>query len=163
MSKRYLSLIIFLLLLINFGNIFPQGKIFFDVKTKFSEKAELTHIKNALEYRLLNSDWANVTEFGEEFALWLVNYHKTQDDNVSTTELDIEIRKPSLFSEGKLVDEEHIEVRYVVDVDNRRVDTHWQLFRQKFGNISDELVTEATDVSERIYDAVYKVSYSLGR
>lgn len=140
-----------------------QGKVFFDVKTKWAEKSKMTHIKTMFSYKLLNSDWANVTEVGEEYQIWLKNYRKVQDDNVFTTTIDLEIRRPKLLGEGELVEKREVKVVFVTGIDNRRVDTHFELAEKILGHISEELKMEATEVSERLYRELESMRYLFDR
>ena len=56
-----------------------------------------------LDYLILESDWASVTEWGEEYELWLLDYSKTQYQNVFTVKLNLEIRRPSTLGKGDVV------------------------------------------------------------
>lgn len=141
--------------------IFAQEKIFFDVKTKMSEKLKLTHIKSAVDILLLETDWASVTEVGENYALWIRNYHKEEDESSVKVNLDIEIRQPSTWGEGELIDSEPIEVTFDFQKDINRVSNHYELFKQKFRNISDKLILETTLVSEKIVEKLFYMSRAL--
>jgi hypothetical protein len=139
---------------------FSQDKLFFDVKTKMIEKIQLTHIKSAVGLLLLESNWASVTEIGENYALWLKNYHKEFDGNSVKIYLDIEIREPSAWGEGRLIDPEPIVVIFNFQDDIQRVSNHYELFKQKFHNISDKLLLETTLVSEKIEDKLFYMSHA---
>jgi len=149
-----------LVILLSF-NLNAQGKIFFDVKTKMSEKAELSHIKIATELLLLDTDWANVTEYGEEYSLWIKNYQKSRDYNLFDVNLDIEIRTPSMWTDGRLLLSKHIEVSFATGYDDQRVNTHYELIKQKLSNLSEEMQMEAAEVSDRIIRELESMVWSL--
>lgn len=160
--NRQIFFVIFLIFSMANTYISAQnGKIFFDVKTKWAEKTELTHIKNMLDYLILQTDWASVTEIGEEYELWLLDYSKTQDENVFTVKLDLEIRKPKSIGKGELVICKNIDEKFVIALENDRVNTHFELYKQKYNNISDELITEAVTVGERVFRELEQLRYRL--
>jgi hypothetical protein len=61
---------------------------------------------------LAESDWGSVTEFGEDYALWLRNIrHEHVGDSIRVT-LDLELRSGSLFEEGDLISTRSIVATY---------------------------------------------------
>jgi hypothetical protein len=100
-----------------------QEKLKLDVKTKLLEKPGVTAIKNGTVLLVMQSEWAEISEFNEDYALWLRNpKRETHGDSVTLT-LDMELRSPSLFSEGDLLDSERITVTYAAHGDWRKQGT----------------------------------------
>ena len=160
LSKTKIVYVVFMMFILII-NSFAQTKIFFDVKTKLFEKPKLTYIKNAVDLLILESDWASVTEVGENYALWIRNYKKQEDESSVTVNLDIEIREPRSWAEGKLLDSEHIKVIFGYQEDIQRVSNHYELFKQKFHNLSDKLLLETTLVSEEIFKKLFYITRAL--
>ncbi|MCF8267265.1 MAG: hypothetical protein K9I69_04215 [Ignavibacteriales bacterium] len=134
----------FLAILLLSGLIFPQGKVFFDVKTEMKEKASLAHIKAALEVLIVNSGWASISEWAENYSLWLVNYEEDTSDPIQRSiSFDIELRNPSLINKGKLLATDSIVVAFIPTKNNSLVENQLQLFKQKFGNYTNLILTEA--------------------
>ncbi len=150
-----LKLILFFLLMIPQINIFSQGKIFFDVKTKMLEKAKLTHIKSAAVWQLSQTEWAGVTEVTGDYQLWLKNYNKLKEDNVITINLDIELRTVKTFGEGELLGSRSLNVIYVLDIESDRADSQYEYYKKMFSQFSQEIRTEAYEVSRRIIEELY--------
>ncbi len=151
MTRRSIFLFLLTVICLASAAAQDQGKIFFDVKSKWAEKAKLYHIKIGTEILLLKSEWASVTEIGAEYALWIRNFKKIENGSSVTIELDIEIRQPAGFTEGKLLANEHIECSFDLDNELKRPKDHIELFRQKLKNVSTSVLLEANVVSEHIY------------
>jgi hypothetical protein len=158
LAFKYLILVFVLIL-----NSQPaaQGKIFFNVKTKLIEKAKLTHIKNATEYKLLKTEWSGVTELGQEYDLWLKNYRKTESGNNISVRLDIEIRRPGYLKAGELIFTKEIEVSFDVHKDYERPEAQNELFRQKFYYLKEKLYLETCLVSDEIVQETFYLAQRL--
>lgn len=150
--KRILLILACIFMIIN---LYPQGKVFFDVKTKMAEKTRLTHIKTATVLLLLKTEWASVSDISPEYALWLRNYKITESVDEFKVTLEIEIRKPAFLREGDLYISKYIEVEGSLHQDVGRSNSHFELIRKALKNSSDKVLTEATLVSERIVEEVY--------
>lgn len=153
-------LILFLFIFLSQASI-AQQKIFYDFKTKLSEKFQLTHIKNSTELLIIDSDFASVSELVADYALWLKNYRKTQDQNVFTVKLDIEIREPKIFGEGKLMLKDSVKVIYVIGIRNEYAENHYELFKQRFDNWSEEILAETSEVSCRLFNKIKQMTWEL--
>lgn len=102
----------------SFSSLAAQVRI--DVKTKWLEKKELTAAKHGVIAAIEADPATAVTEFGEDYALWIKNLHRTTDgkNRVAVT-LHLELRKPSLMGEGELIEKKEITLRY----DSRALDS----------------------------------------
>lgn len=69
--------------------IFGQTKL--DIKTKITQKYELRYFKEGL-IELLKSDGYEIVEFGEDFAIWIIECES--DDDYC---MDIELCEPSII------------------------------------------------------------------
>lgn len=84
-----------------------------DVKTKWLEKKELTATKGGVIAAIDAAPSMVITEFGEDYALWLKNLHRTTEgEELVVLTLDLELRKPSLVSEGDLIAKSVLVLRY---------------------------------------------------
>lgn len=90
-----------------------QAQVRIDVKTKWLEKKELTAAKHGVIAAIEADPAIAVTEFGEDYALWIKNLHRTKEgkERVVVT-LDLELRKPSLMGEGELMEKKRLMLRY---------------------------------------------------
>lgn len=95
----------------SFSSLTAQVRI--DVKTKWLEKKELTAAKHGVIAAIEADPAIAVTEFGEDYALWIKNLHRTKEgkERVVVT-LDLELRKPSLMGEGELIEKKEVRLRY---------------------------------------------------
>jgi hypothetical protein len=149
--------ILIIFLLIPQCYILSQGKIFFDVKTKMLEKAKLAHIKTTTVWMLTKSNWAGVTEVTGDYQLWLKNYKKIKEDNHVKVQLDMELRTIKSFGEGELLKTVPIEVNYLIQKDNERVDSEYKFYKKKFSQFSHEIRIEAFEVSRKIIDELRNI------
>lgn len=88
------------------------SQVYFDVKTTLQEKKEIKIIKSAIMASLKESDWAGITEFKEDYSLWLKNMNRKTIGNNIQTSLIIEVRTPSFLNQGKLLNDIFIEVEF---------------------------------------------------
>lgn len=90
-----------------------SAQVRIDVKTKWLEKKELTAAKQGIIAAINAAPSTAVTEFGEDYALWIKNLHRAKgmNDTVVVT-LDLELRKPSFVSQGDLIAKHELVLRY---------------------------------------------------
>lgn len=129
-----------------------QGRVAIDVKTKYGEKTDIAVTKAGSITLLRRSDWADVQEVGETYSLWLKNYTKASENGSVRVTLDVELRTPSMFRSGKLLDTRRIEVTY--DFREERSDP---VFDESLGreirNASREARAEAWAVGKEVVKA----------
>jgi hypothetical protein len=126
-----------------------------DLKTKFSEKLDLSAAKNGALLLLMESDWAGVTEFGEDYALWLRHpVHERRGDSIVVT-LDAELREGSLFEEGDLLASRRITVAYALDDDWKR---HAGASSVRAVVIGESCVAAAALIGKAVYPAATTVA-----
>ena len=111
MMRSVFKLLTLSLLLVAASKLSAQVQI--DVKTKWFEKKELTATKHGVIAAIEDLQWASCTEFGEDYALWLTNLHRTKGEDTSViVTLDIEVRTPSLFGKGTAIEQRTITIEY---------------------------------------------------
>ena len=110
-SPLLLSAALFSLFIFSFPA--AQAQVRIDVKTKWVEKKELAAAKHGVIAAIGADPETAVTEFGEDYALWIKNLHRTKEgkERVVVT-LDLELRKPSLMGEGELIEKKEVRLRY---------------------------------------------------
>ena len=117
--KRTVYLFTATLFLLFYGlTLSAQVKI--DVKTKWSEKKELTVLKHGVIEALDVSVKFDNVEFGEDYALWLRDLKRwSGEGDTIVLELTLEVREASLFQEGTLLSTGKVRLSY----DSRTLDS----------------------------------------
>lgn len=103
--KRYCASLI-LFAVISSSLAIAQVKI--DVKTSLKHKEEARLAKAGLVAYLKQSEWAEVVNFGEQYAVWIENYHYKIRGNDIRFELDLELRTKVEIGSGKLLKTSHV-------------------------------------------------------
>ena len=111
--KTKICIIIFLILI---SKLYPSelkiDTIKIDIKTKFSEKIDLLNAKVGFSHYIKQIPWISITEFDENYSVWIKDYEsRLKSDKIITT-ARLEIRTPTTFKTGKLLKEEKIKVVY---------------------------------------------------
>ncbi len=153
-AKYLFTLIIISILLFPLQSSAFQ-KTYFDVKTKFSEKTDLTVAKNSAIIILRQSDWAGVKEYGEDYSLWLRNYEKRKSGDRITVSLDVEIRTPALVRSGKLLKSSRVNVSYNLDEEWKGIDSISKAVKQALKSETEDIKKEALFVGEAVVNKVY--------
>ncbi len=107
-NSYFSRLLPFLLLLSN--SLFAQ--IVFDVKTTMEEKSQLHIIKLAVINAIEQSNWARVTEYNEDYSLWLTNFKRKSEDNSFKSDIDLDLRTPAMISRGKHIRGVYVSVTF---------------------------------------------------
>jgi hypothetical protein len=97
-----LSLWVFILLTFS-TQIHAQDHVVIDVKTSVSGKVDLAPVEIGTTVCLSQSDWADVSEVGEDYSLWLKNYERIKRGKDTEAELSVELRTPAFLRSGSLV------------------------------------------------------------
>jgi hypothetical protein len=79
-----------------------------DVKTGLGEKEKSKLAKAGLIAYLKQTDWAEVTNLGEAYSLWIENFQRKLRGNAILFQLDLELRSRADFGSGKLLATRHI-------------------------------------------------------
>lgn len=134
---RYILLLILLPL---FG--FTSDKLAIDLKVPLSETADLTPAQLGATVYLMQSDWATVTEVGEEVAVWLTDYERKKSFlGQQVISLTLEIREPTALRTGNLIKKKKITTRYWVT--SSSPSKYDQKLLIKLDSLSHELKLEA--------------------
>jgi hypothetical protein len=97
-----LSLCIFLLFLLP-PQIYAQDRVAIDVKTTTGGKIDLAPVEVGMTVCLNQSDWANVSEIGEDYSLWLKSYERIKKGENTEARLTLELRTPAFLRSGSLI------------------------------------------------------------
>ena len=81
----------------------PVNQYSFDVKTKLSEKLDVTGAKNGLISYLQENEWSDVTETGEDYSVWIKNCVRDDQGTKVIVTFDLELRTAAMITEGELV------------------------------------------------------------
>ena len=126
-----------------------QAKMVIDLKVPVLETADLAPAQLGATLYLMQSDWAVVSDVGEEVAVWITDYERHRNIlGQQVISCVLELRDPSLLRIGNLRKREQITVRYWPG------ETEHQRFQQKFLNdleaLSEELKVEAYYLGKEI-------------
>jgi len=157
--KRSYSVIFILIcfFILPYSASLAQGKIFFDVKTKYLEKHKLMHIKAATEWFLSKSDWAGVTEAVSDYQLWLKNYQRRESNSQFEVKVDLELRSKKILGEGKLLKSALIVVSYKIEGDHKKADTAFEFYKNEFSSWSKQVKIEAYEAGENIVNELHEM------
>lgn len=89
-----------------------QDQVAIDVKTPLESKTELAPAKAGAAMCLHRSEWATISEVGEDYSLWLKEYERVKDGRDTRAELTIELRSPALLRSGSLIASQQVRARY---------------------------------------------------
>jgi len=110
MRKLLLSLLISISGLIYAGE---GERTVIDIKVPLAESTDLLPAQLGASVFLMQSEWARVSEIGEDAAVWLRDYDRKKNlIRQQVLSLTLEIREPSTLRTGNLIAEERIVVRY---------------------------------------------------
>lgn len=79
-----------------------------DIKTGIGDKEKSKLAKAGLIAYLKQSDWAEVVNFGETYAVWIENFQRKLRGNSILFQLDLELRTRADIGPGKLLMTRHI-------------------------------------------------------
>ncbi len=136
---------IIVMILLIFSTVEASDKIKLDIKVPLGLMAEVTPIQISVSYFLLTSDWATVTDFGEEYSVWITEYDKsTNIFNQQVVTLLIEVRSPAMLLKGSLIKSEKVKVRY-------RPGKHIEFESEYANNIIDNIGAMPEDLMSEMY------------
>jgi hypothetical protein len=162
-----LSLRIFLLFLLP-PQIYAQDRVAIDVKTTTGGKIDLAPVEVGTTVCLNQSDWANVSEIGEDYSLWLKSYERIKKGENTEARLTLELRTPAFLRSGSLITSRTAATNFRTTSDGMVVpDTlHWNqedlnAVREAIG---EELYESASDLKREaliVGTATYEEARSL--
>lgn len=88
------------------------GTVAFDIKTTLEEKADLTAVKHAVIEAVESAEWAEVTEVGEDYSLWITGARRWQRGNQRHGAVVLELRTPAMLSRGEYVNRRQIRFQF---------------------------------------------------
>jgi hypothetical protein len=147
-----------------------------DIKTKVTEKAELTPVIIGASYYLIDSG-IELVNFGEQYAAWVEQPQRTQKGDIVTEQLLVKITKPSLLREAPTLASTTVVFSYDTNLaakapsgeaaktdaagpgllDNRYV----SFFRQKATNATQLMILEGKVGGRVVADAIIALLKSL--
>jgi len=151
MRNRLLIIILIgFYVIISLNPALSQEKVYFDIKTRFLEKADLMPAKAGATIVLMQSEWAGVREFGEDYSVWLTNYQSEKKKDILVISLDVELRAPSAVRTGSLIKQKRITVRMQEENDWENVDSITDAIERELKNNSANLKTEAMIIGQEV-------------
>ena len=104
-----------LVMLVFVSGVLGQGpeKVILDVKVPLEATADLAPAQAGLTMFLMRSDWAVVSELGEQYEVWLKDFDRRKNLlGMQVITLLVEIREPALMRKGNLVKQLEVTIRY---------------------------------------------------
>lgn len=97
------------------------------MKTTTGGKIDLAPVEVGTTVCLNQSDWANVSEIGEDYSLWLKSYERIKRGEDTEARLTIELRTPAFLRSGSLITSRTVTTTFRTTSDGMVVpDTlHW--------------------------------------
>jgi len=142
---KRLSILLLLLPLLAIGG----DKIAIDIKVPLTETADLIPAQAGATLFLMRSDWALVTELGEDVAVWLTDYERKKNFiGQQVISLSMEIREPSSLRIGNLIEKERVTVRYWHS--EKDSEKYNQQILNELDHTSKELKVEAYHLGKKI-------------
>ncbi len=93
--------------------VVAEERVVIDLKVPLSETAALAPAQAGATLFLMRSDWALVSEIGEDVAVWFTGYERKKNFlGQQVLKLTVEVREPSALRIGNLLKKERIAVRY---------------------------------------------------
>ncbi|MCF7807506.1 MAG: hypothetical protein K9M49_08925 [Candidatus Marinimicrobia bacterium] len=143
------KILIALLLVTGVGFAEDADPVILDLKVPLAESADLLPAKLGASVYLIQSDWARVSEIGEDAAIWLRNYDRKKNIILQQViSLTLEIREPSNLRRGNLIAEKDVVVRYWPSK-NDAGDSEFRIV-QDLEELSHELKVEAYHLGREI-------------
>jgi len=154
--KKYLMVMVILIIILAVGPLFSDSEVKLDVKTKFKEKFELKGIKYGVIYFLKQGGY-KIVEVGEDYAVWLVDIEEEREEPDSyTIRLTVRITPPSLFKQKEAVSSGKVEMEYTFDPKKLNVDDTGFLdfIKEKVENIKNKEKVRAFFVGREVANKV---------
>jgi len=129
-----------------------------DIKTKMSEKAELSPLKIGTEIFLIKKG-IKILDTGEDFAVWIKDYRKVKDGNRCTVTVLVKITPTTAFAEKAPLAEKTVSFMYAtepsknIDID----DATTKVLREKLQRNGELAMTEARTGGEVVADAIIEL------
>lgn len=103
---------------------------------------------------LQEASWARLTEFGEDYAVWLTDYERIKNGGRITVRLRVEVRTPSLLALGSLLERREIHATFQAQDEWGGVRSVAQAIKRQARNSTAAFMVEALHVGEAAYRAV---------
>lgn len=142
---KYLFIFLFLC-----TSSFSQIKL--DLKSKFSEKSEISAVKNGALLFLKKLGDYQIVEFGEDYSVWFSSYSATLANDTIFISYSIDLRTPAAISPGKIVKTQSVSVEYPV---NKVLDGTELELVQELVNLYDKNLTSQLKNNEWVLEAFY--------
>jgi len=106
---------------------------------------------------VLNCDWADIAEIGEDYSIWLRSYERKIHNNMINVKLLVELRTPALLRSGSLITSENINFSFkpVDEWDN--INTASEAIKQELLNFSEKVQIEAQVGGEQVLKSIMKM------
>jgi hypothetical protein len=138
-----------------------QGRIYFDIKTSFNDKADLLPIELATTLILTQSRWAGTLEIGEDYTLFLKNYQRTERTESALIQIDVELREKSEFRIGKLLKAKRIKLKVDSSDQLNQFEDAYQLIRNGLRKTDVRFQSEVLSIAKAIEIATWQMVMNL--
>ena len=148
MSMKWKNWILPLCLMIAVSGL-AEEKIVIDIKVPLTETAALAPAQAGATLFLMRSEWATVSEIGEDMSVWFTGYDRKKNFlGQQVIKLTVEVRDPSTLRIGNLLKKERLTVRYwPTDPDEEKYD---QQVLNDLNELSHDLQLEAYHLGAKL-------------
>ena len=131
------------------GFLFAEDKVVIDLKVPLMETADLAPAQAGATVYLMQSEWATVSDLGEDVAVWLTGYERHKNIlRQQVISLTLEVREPSALRTGNLIEQQKITVRYWPDA--AKSEKYQQQILNDLDDLSQDLKVEAYHLGQKI-------------
>lgn len=124
-------------------------KLLIDLKVPIAETTDFVPAQAGASVFLMKSDWAKVSDIGEDYAVWLTEYDRHKNIlGQQVISLNLEVREPSMLRIGNLIKEKRLTVRYWEK--SSESDKFEQKSLNDLNDLSKELQLEAYHLGTKI-------------
>ncbi|NQV15244.1 hypothetical protein HQ531_07285 [bacterium] len=128
---------------------FAGEEVVIDLKVALIETTDLAPAQAGATVYIMKSDWATVSDMGEDFAVWLKDYERSKNFiGQQVISLTLEVREPSMLRIGNLLKKKRLTVRYW-DNSSKSDKFDHQIFNE-LNDLSSELQLEAYHLGLKI-------------
>jgi hypothetical protein len=157
--RKYILMILVILLGVGPLLANPASQTKLDVKTKYKEKYELKGVKHGVIY-FLKHDGYKIVEINEDYAVWLVDIEEEREEpDAYTLNVTVNISPPSLFKKKEPIASAKVIVEYTFDPKEVNIDDtgFLRFIKEKVDNIKNKEQLRAFVVGRKVANKVIEL------
>lgn len=140
-----------------------QSQTRLDIKVPFLSLPDTYAALIGAKAFLGEASWTHLTEFGEDYAVWITSYERLKEGPRITVRARVEVRTPSMFTSGSLIASRNISATFRAQDDWYGVGSIAQAIRKQARNTRRSFLAEALHVGDSTYRAVCEIMGKIPR